>query len=119
MALALLAKESEQEDSLFHQYKIHLDVSRPTNKNKNLVAENAVRECEKEILKHKPGCKTLTEEDLMVVAKIMNDHIRNRGKAAKEILIRRDLVTNKPLDVDDSQLAADQSSKRLQAIKLA
>ena len=118
-ALSSLAREADQSESIFHQYKIKFDIGRPTNPNKNAIAENAVRESEKEILKHRPGVKTLSEEDLAVVMKIMNDRIRNRGRTAKEILIRREVLTNKPLNVSDSQLSSEQFEKRLETNKKA
>ena len=116
-ALASLAREAETDGSVFKKFGIKLDVGRPVNPNKNAVAENAVKEAEKEILKYKPETKTLTEEDLTVVSKIMNERIRNRGVAAKEILTRRDLITNKPKNISDSKLSGDQFDKRISSNK--
>ena len=112
-ALVSLAREAEQEDSLLKQFNIKLEVGRLNNVNKNAVAENAVKECEKEILKYKRHEKSLTEEDLVVIAKTMNERIRNRGMAAKEIFTRRDLVTNNPKNVKDSDLSKEQFNNRL------
>ena len=112
-ALASLSREAEQEGSVFKQFNITLDVGRPTNPNKNSVAENAVKEAEKEILKYKNNENVLTEEDLVVVAKIMNERIRNRGVAAKELLLRRDLITSQPKNIKDSVMAKEQFQKRI------
>ena len=81
--------------------------------NKNPIAENAIRECEKEILRHKPDKKHLSAEDLVIIAKRMNERIRNRGVAAKEVLTRRDLMTNEPKNIQDGDLGQDQMQKRL------
>ena len=45
----------------------------------------------------------------------MNLRIRDRGLAAKEILLRRDLMSNKPKDVDDNKLSRDQLERRTTA----
>ena len=114
-ALQSLANSAEEEGSVFRQYKIVLEVGRVHNPNKNAIAENAIKEAEKEILKHKPDQKTLTPEDIVVVAKIMNERIRNRGVASKEILTRRDLITNKPKNIKDDHLRQDQFEKRIES----
>ena len=114
-ALVSLAKEAESDESVFHQFNIKLDVGRVNNPNKNSIAENAIKECEKEILRYRPHQKYLTTEDLAVVAKLMNDRVRNRGVTAKEVLTRRDCVTNSPKDIDDRQLAQQQFQNRLES----
>merc|ERR1712113_374526 len=73
-----LCKEMQQQDSIFNQFKVSLDVGRSNNINKNPVAENAVREVEKEIGKYKPSVHHVTEEDLIIVGKIINERIRDR-----------------------------------------
>ena len=112
-ALQSLATEANQEGSIFRQYKIILEVGRLNNPNKNPLAENAIKEAEKEILNMKPNHQTLSDEDLVVVARVMNERIRNRGVAAREILTRRDLITNKPKNIIDSKLSAQQFEQRL------
>ena len=113
-ALQSLANSAEEEGSVFRQYKIVLDVGRVHNPNKNAIAENAIKEAEKEILRHKPDQKVLTPEDIVVVAKMMNERIRNRGVASKEILTRRDLITNQPKNIKDDNLRQDQFEKRIE-----
>ena len=112
-ALASLAAEAEMEDSIFSKNKIKIDIGRLHNKNKNPVAENAIQECEKEILRHKHHTRVLTQDDLAAVQRSMNDRIRNRGLAAKEILLRRDLVSHEPKDIQDKQLSNQQAENRL------
>ena len=111
-ALVSLAKEAQQEDSVLGQYNIRLEIGRLNNVNKNAVAENAVRECEKEILKYKHHNKILTEEDLVVIARTMNERIRNRGMAAREIFTRRDLITGKPKEIQDDKISKQQFANR-------
>ena len=71
-ALTSLARLAQEEGSILHQHKISLEVGRTHNPNKNPTVENAIREAEKEILRHKPESRTLTEEYLVVIAKSMN-----------------------------------------------
>ena len=114
-ALTSLATEAGKTGSLFFKYNIKIDVGRPHNVNKNAIAENAIKEAEKEFLKYRPEAKMLSVEDLAVVSKIMNDRVRNRGVTAKEILTKRDCLTNDPKDISDKELANDQFEKRLEA----
>ena len=111
-ALASLAAESDDTSSILYKNKIKIDIGRLHNKNKNPVAENAVRECAKEIIRHKPHVNILTDDDLSIVQKSMNDRIRSRGLAAKEILLRRDLLSSEPKDVNDKILADQQNADR-------
>ena len=110
-----LATEMDMDTSVFKQYKISLEVGRVTNINKNPVAENAVRETEKEINKYKPHVNQVTEEDLAVVSRIMNDRIRDRGVAAREIFLRRDVTTFQPKDIQDKELSDLQFKNRMEA----
>ena len=45
----------------------------------------------------------------------MNQRIRNRGLAAREMLLRRDLVENKPKDISDAELSETQNKNRKDA----
>ena len=112
-ALESIAMEATRDGSVFKEYGISFDIGRPHNVNKNPIAENAIRECEREILRHKPEKNMLSKEDLAIVAKRMNERIRDRGVAAKEILTRRDLVLNVPKNIQDKDLGQDQFEKRL------
>ena len=112
-ALQSLAAESDVPGSLLHTYKLKIEIGRLTNPNKNAVAENAIKEVQKEILKHKPDQKQLSEEDLIIVERITNERIRNRGLAAKEILTCRDILTNKPKTIKDEFISQEQYDKRV------
>ena len=87
--------------------------------NKNAVAENAVKEAEKEILKYKRSEKTVSEEDLVVISKTLNERIRSRGLAAKEILTRRDVIANTPRNISDDELSKEQFDSRVEHNKKA
>ena len=117
-ALASLARESEEAGTLFSDHKIKIVIGRTTNINKNPVAENAVKECEKEICKYKHHTQQLTEDDLVVISKIMNERVRNRGMAAKEILIKRDVLTGADKKIEDNKLSELQMDKRMKTRKV-
>ena len=113
-SLQTLAREAglQNDDNLFTRFNISIDLGRTHNVNKNPVAENAVKEFLKERLRLDPVGGPITETERIVITKTMNTRIRHRGVAAKEMLLRRDLVTNKPVDLSDQTLADEQLSKR-------
>ena len=55
----------------------------------------------------------IAPEELLIVQKSTNDRIRNRNHASKEIVLRRDLISNKPLPIDDEMLNNQQHNLRL------
>ena len=116
-SLQTLAREAslQNEDSIFTRFNISIDLGRTHNPNKNPVAENAVKEFLKERLRLNPMGGPITETERILITKLMNTRIRDRGVAAKEILLRRDLVTNKPIDISDPELAEEQFTKRKQS----
>ena len=113
-SLQTLAREAglANEDNMFRRFNITIDLGRTINPNKNPVAENAVKEFLKERLRLDPMGGPITETERILITKTMNSRIRDRGVAAKEILLRRDLITNKPLDLSDQALSEEQFTKR-------
>ena len=99
-------------DNIFKRFRINIELGRTHNPNKNPVAENAVKEFLKERLRLNPMGGPITEIDRIVITKLMNSRIRDRGLAAKEILLRRDLVTNEPIELSDKDLSSEQLAKR-------
>ena len=102
----------EDNGSILKRFGIKIDVGRILNKNKNPIAENAVQEWLKERLKLKPDGGPITENERSEIQANMNRRIRQRGLAAKEILLRRDLNTNEPKSFSDSVLSEDQLENR-------
>ena len=88
--LAAEAGLDSKQDSIFKRFHIQIDLGRVHNVNKNPVAENAVKEFLKERLRLNPMGGPITETDRIIITKMMNSRIRDRGLAAKEILLRRD-----------------------------
>ena len=111
-AFQALKRESEMNDSLLKKLNIKIVVGRILNKNKNPTAENTNKEVLKEILRltNKPGAISQTE--LNMVLRNVNSRIRYNKLSPKEILFRRDALTNAPLNVDDDSIAQKQALNR-------
>jgi len=91
---------------LLNKLKINLVVGRLLNKNKNPGAENSIKEVQKEILRIKPTFGPLTDMDLALVIKNVKSRIRHHGFSSREVLFRRNLLTNIPFDVKDDYISA-------------
>ena len=85
------------------------------NKNKNPVAENAVQEVEKEILRLKTNSGSITPTDLSIVMRNINARVRYNNLTPKEILFRRNVISNKPKDISDEEIMDKQESNKLKA----
>ena len=62
------------------------------NPNKNTVAENCIKELEKEILRYDQDLKIMTEYDVIQIQKTINMRIREKGLSAQEKLLKRNMV---------------------------
>ena len=108
-AFQTLERESATNGTLLKQLNIIIEVGRLVNKNKNPVGENAVKEVLKEILRHTECKGQVSHTDLDVIMKNINSRIRSNGLSAKEMMFKRDLVTNKDISVTQEDI-----SKQLQ-----
>ena len=59
-----------------------------------------------------PSGGPISEVQLHLVVETLNTHIRNRGLSSREILFQRDQHTNNQLNINDINLAEQQSSIR-------
>ena len=100
-----LEKESKSSGSLLNQLKISIQVGRIVNKNKNPVAENAVKEVLKEILRLKAANSTISQTDLDIVIRNINNRITFNGLSPKEIMFKRDMVSNEDILVKSKQIS--------------
>ena len=112
-AFQTLARESTVNGSLLNKLKINIVVGRLLNKNKNPVAENAVKEIQKEILRFSGKEGHISQTNLNLVLRHVNSRIRSNGLSPQEMLYGRDMITNKPLQVTDSYLSNHKSKERL------
>ena len=100
-------------DLQLKKHGIHLDLGRKKNQNKNPVADKAIQELEKEILRHDPSGAIVSDLTLQLITGQLNCMIRDRGLSAKEVILQREQVTGKQLTFNDSMLADKQHESRL------
>ena len=92
--------------------KISLDIGRINNRQKNPVAENAIKEIRKEWLRFKPSGDLLSDTELAIITSIINSRIRANGLAPKEVLLKRSIHDHKSISIDDSQESMAQFERR-------
>ena len=108
--------------SVLSAFNITLDIGRVHNKNKNPVAENAIKEFRKEWLRFKPDGSSLNDSERARITAIMNKRIRQNGLAPKEMMLKRSLSNHCHLEIDDeaegdNQLQRRTSANRKQLVK--
>ena len=109
-----LSNECSTKGSTLRSLNIQIVLGRTVNKNKNPIAENAIREFHKERLRLDPAGGYISETQLAIITRNMNSRIRHRGLSAKEITFKRDQLTNIPKDIaQDAQLAEEQFKNRV------
>ena len=99
-------------DPLLKEKGIQLDLGRAVNKNKNPVAERAIRELEDELLRMDPSGAAASSWTLYLATASLNQRIRWSGLSAREMLFRRDQFTNDPIETSDSALIEAQLKRR-------
>ena len=111
-AFQTLKTESDSKGSLLQKLGIKVDLGRTLNKNKNPVAENAIKEFHKECLRLNPSGGPLSEINRAMITKNMNERIRDRGFSSKEIAYQRDQISNESQPISDVKMAEKQFEKR-------
>ena len=99
-----LERESVTNNSVLKKMGIRIIVGRLLNKNKNPIAESAVKEIQKEILRLKNNSGPITPMELSLVLKNVNSRVRINNLTPKEILFRRNDRTNTPMDINDEKV---------------
>ena len=100
------------ENSLKAQ-NITLEVGRVLNKNKNPVAEKAIKELIREILLLSPDGNPISSTTLSQAIANLNARIRAPGVSAHEIFTQRDQASGVQLPLDDQKILSDQHERRL------
>ena len=101
-----------QNDDLLKKFNIQIELGRTHNANKNPIAENGVKEFRKERLRLNKQGGPITELDRITITRNLNQRIRNRGLASKEIYHRRSLTDNNPINISDIALSDQQYQLR-------
>lgn len=100
-------------DKILTNHGITLEIGRSKNRNKNPIADKAIRELEDELKRQCPSGKAITATELALVIATLNSRIRNRALSAREILFQRDANTGEQLKFKDCELSDEQYKSRL------
>ena len=90
-------------DSLNH-LNVTIDVGRVKNKNKNPVAEKAVRELEEELIRQEPGGRPVSAVGLALATARLNSRLRLPGLSSRELWTQRNQFTHEQLPLSDYDL---------------
>jgi hypothetical protein len=82
-----------RKDKTLSSHGIELDIGQVKNRNKNPVAEKAVRELEEELLKRDPSGGQVSRVSLSVASAVLNCRVRGSGLSAREMWTQRDQFT--------------------------
>ena len=91
---------------------INLELGHPKNKNKNPVAERAIREWHSEINRVLGDSPTITEKILMKAVQNLNCRLRGEGVSAREIWTKRDQYNGEQIPIDDLLLLKAKEMKK-------
>ena len=101
-------------DTLLESIGIKLDFGRVKNKNKIPVVDKAIQDLEGEIKRLAPEGGAISTGTLAIAISHLNDRIRSNGLSAKEVILKRDSVTNDSLTFKNEELQSFKYQKRLQ-----
>ena len=99
-------------DDLLSHHRVHVEIGRHKNTNKNPEAERAVQELEAEILKQDPLGGAITDLTLTLAVSRLNKRIRGRGLSSWEMWTHRDMYHNTETPVSDLHLIESQHQSR-------
>ena len=99
-------------DKLLAQHHMIIEIGRVKNKNKNPVAEKAIRELEDEILRQDSPGEPVSPLKLSIATAALNARMRSRGLSAREMLFQRDQFTNEQVPFVDGQMIQAQHDLR-------
>ena len=111
-AFQKLLSISSQKNSIFNSLNITLQLGDALNPNKNPIAENAVKELEKEFLRLGFSNKQIQPLVLSLAVKNINSRIRQRGFSSKEMCFTRSQTTNENIRLHDPTLSKTQVDLR-------
>lgn len=98
-------------DSLNH-LNVTIEVGRVKNKNKNPVAEKAVRELEEELIKQEPGGRPVSAVGLALATARLNSRLRLPGLSSRELWTQRNQFTHEQLPLSDYNFILDKHAQR-------
>ena len=101
-----------EKDKSLDEEGIYLDIGSAKNKNKNAVAEKAIRELREELVRQMPAGGPVSEIQLAKAVQNLNFRIRHTGCSAKELWTKRNQTSGQPLHFTDAQLSDIQYQMR-------
>ena len=104
--------KSLKSNNLLAQNNIDLDIGRILNKNKNPVAEKAIRELIRELLILNPTGGAVTSTLLSQATANLNCHYRKSCLSAQEMWTQRDQTTGEQLPIEDRKMIIIQYEER-------
>jgi hypothetical protein len=99
-------------DAVLREHNICLEIGRPTNPNKNPVAERAIQELEAELRRTTERGERLSSVTLAIAVAKLNSRLRTTGLSAHELWYKRDQYTNMQLPISDQEVISSVHLKR-------
>ena len=97
-------------DTTLQKNRISIEIGRTKNINKNPVAERAIQELERELIRFEPHGGPVSSLTLSLAVASLNSRIRNRGLSAREMWTQRDQYSHTQLPIKDQTLILEQHS---------
>ena len=104
-----------KDDRILNEENINLEIGSSKNKQKNSVAEKAIRELREEIIKVSSKGGKISETQLCKATMNLNFKIRHTGHSAKELWVKRDQNFGQNLEFEDKDLSDIQYKMRVQS----
>ena len=98
-----------QDDQILQKYQLLVEIGRI--KNKNPVAEKAVRELEDELLRQDLHSRIVTPKELAIATARLKSRVGAQGLSAREIWYQRDQFTHDQLPLSDRRLIQQQNER--------
>ena len=99
-------------DDLLLHHRLKLELGDAKNANKNPVAERAVQELERELVRLDSTGGQVSQVDLATATAALNSRLRSRGLSAREMRFQRDQFTNHQISTSDQHLITKQHEQR-------
>ena len=104
--------KNQQDDIILKNLNLKVVLGDALNTNKNPIAESAIAELKRELLTLAVHDRPIDQAILSLATHNLNMRVRAGGLSANERLMARDMMTGKPLKVDDSILREDLDARR-------
>ena len=102
-------------DNRLESFNVSLELGEAKNINKNPVAEKAVQEVEREILRQDPSGNPISSLSLAAAVSRLNTRIRGNGLSSHEMWYQREQFSNTQISISDDQLIRSQNERRVKS----